>query len=137
MRGIGKAAMWVALVGSASWLGPATAFELTGAWTTDAEKCNQVFVQNKDTTRLDFAEFAGVYGGGFIAEPGRLRGKFVNCRIKTSRETGQDLNLVAACATDIMLSDVQFMLRIVNDDNIIRVFPGIDGIELDYHRCRF
>ena len=43
---------------------------------------------------------------------------------------------LAACATDIMLSDVQFVLRVVDDDTITRVFPGIEGMEVKYHRCR-
>ena len=137
MRRIGKAAAWLALVVGLLQAGAAAAFELDGAWTTDADKCNQVFVQNKATKALDFAEFPGVYGGGFIAEPDRLRSKFVNCKIKVKKEIGQDLNLVAACATDIMLSDVQFVLRIEGDDKIVRVFPGMEDIALEYHRCRF
>jgi len=47
--------MYVMLVAGFSWSGPAIAFEPAGAWTTDADRCNQVFVQNKDTNRLDFA----------------------------------------------------------------------------------
>jgi hypothetical protein len=35
-----------------------------------------------------------------------------------------------------MLSDVQFVLRVVDDDTITRVFPGIEGMEVKYHRCR-
>jgi hypothetical protein len=42
---------------------------------------------------------------------------------------------VAACATDIMLSDVQFSLRVINDDKVSRIFPGMEGIELSFDRC--
>jgi hypothetical protein len=136
MGRFGRAATWGVSVVGLAWAGSATAFELTGAWTLDTDKCNQVFVQNKTTNRLDFAEFPGVYGGGFIAEPDRLRSKYADCRIKTKKEQGQDLNLIAACATDIMLSDVQFVLRVVDDETIIRLFPGIESIETNYHRCR-
>jgi hypothetical protein len=65
-----------------------------------------------------------------------LRGKFAKCKIKTRKEEGGSLNLIAACATDIMLSNVQFVLKVIDDDNITRVFPGIEGMEVRYHRCR-
>ena len=34
-----------------------------------------------------------------------------------------------------MLSDVQFSLKIVNDNKVSRVFPGMEGIELSFDRC--
>jgi hypothetical protein len=45
------------------------------------------------------------------------------------------LQLIAACATDIMLSDVQFSLKIVSDNKVSRIFPGMEGIELSFDRC--
>jgi hypothetical protein len=86
--------------------------------------------------QIDFAEFSSLHGGGFIIEADRLRGKFAKCTIKTRKEDGQGLNLIAGCATDIMLSNVQFVLKVVDDDNITRLFPGIEGMEVKYHRCR-
>jgi hypothetical protein len=112
------------------------AAELTGAWAPDADKCDQVFVRRGKAKQITFAEFPGVHGGGFIVDADRLRGKHASCKIKTKKEDGQSLNLLAACATDIMLSDVQFVLRVVDDDTITRVFPGIEGMEVKYHRCR-
>ena len=47
------------------------------------------------------------HGGGFIVEADRLRGKFASCKIKSRKEDGQTLNIIAGCATDIMLSNVQ------------------------------
>ena len=114
----------------------ANAVELTGAWAPDAAKCDRVFVRRGRAKQINFAEFSGVHGGGFIIDADQLRGKFAKCRIKTRKEEGQGLNLIAACATDIMLSDVQFVLKIVDDENITRSFPGIEGMEVKYHRCR-
>ena len=110
--------------------------ELSGAWAPDADKCGQVFVRRGRAQQIAFAEFSGVHGGGFIIEADRLRGKFAKCRIKTRKEEGQNVNLIAACATDIMLSNVQFVLKVIDDDNITRVFPGIEGMEVKYHRCQ-
>ena len=61
-----------------------------------------------------------------------------NSQNAKSRPAGKrgGFNLIAGCATDIMLSNVQFVLKIVDDDNITRVFPGIEGMEVKYHRCR-
>lgn len=114
----------------------ADAVELTGAWAPDPDKCDRVFVRRGRAKQIDFGEFSGVHGGGFIIEADQLRGKFAKCKIKTRKEEGGGLNLIAACATDIMLSNVQFVLKVVDDDSVTRVFPGIEGMEVKYHRCR-
>ena len=112
------------------------AFELTGAWATSADQCSKVFVHKGRANQVDFANFPGVYGGGFIAETNRLRGKFENCLIKSRKESGQTVNLVVACASGIMLSNVQFFLKVIDDDTISREFPGMEGMEVKYHRCQ-
>jgi hypothetical protein len=114
----------------------ARALELTGAWAPNAEKCDKVFVRRGRAKQIGFAEFSSIHGGGFIIEADQVRGKFAKCKIKTRKEEGGSLNLVAACATDIMLSNIQFVLKVVDDDDITRVFPGIEGMEVQYHRCR-
>jgi hypothetical protein len=131
-RNITAAALLLALVEPRR----AGAVELTGAWAPYADKCGKVFVRRGGAKQIDFAEFSGVYGGGFIIEADQLRGKFARCKIKTRKEEGGSLNLIAACATDIMLSNVQFVLKVVDDDTVTRVFPGIEGMEVKYHRCR-
>ena len=64
-----------------------------------------------------------------------IKGKAAKCTLKARRQEGEILHLIAACATDIMLSDVQFSLKIVNDNKVSRVFPGMEGIELAFDRC--
>jgi len=73
-------------------------------------------------------------GGGFIAEADRLRGKFASCKIKSKKEDGQTVNIIAGCATDIMLSNVQFSLKVLEPDKVSRMFPGMD-MEISYYRC--
>jgi hypothetical protein len=114
----------------------AFAVELTGAWAPDADKCNKVFARRGRARQIGFAELSSQHGGGFIIEGDQLRGKFAKCKIKTRKQEGEGLNLIASCATDIMLSNVQFVLKVVDDDNITRSFPGIEGMEVKYHRCR-
>jgi len=112
------------------------AFELTGAWATSADQCGKVFARKGRANQVNFTNFSGVYGGGFIAEANRLRGKFENCSIKSRKESGQTINLVVACASGIMLSNVQFFLKVLDDNLISREFPGMAGMEATYHRCQ-
>jgi hypothetical protein len=111
------------------------AFELTGAWATSANQCSKVFTRRGRANQVNFTSFPGVYGGGFIAESNRLRGKFESCLIKSRKETDQVVNLVAGCASGIMLSNVQFVLKVIDDNTISREFPGMEGMEVRYHRC--
>lgn len=113
----------------------ANAFELTGAWATSADQCGKVFARKGRANQVNFTNFSGVYGGGFIAEANRVRGKFENCRIKSRKDSDQIVNLVVACASGILLSNVQFFLKVIDDNTISREFPGMEGMEVKYHRC--
>lgn len=115
---------------------PALAFDLAGAWATSAEQCGKVFAHKGRANQVTFTNFSGIYGGGFIAEADRLRGKFENCKIKSRKDDGPIINIVVACASGIMLSNVQFFIKTVDDNTIIRQFPGIEGMEVTYHRCK-
>lgn len=113
---------------------PAIALDLSGAWATDADNCAKVFVHKGG--QVSFTDMSDVYGGGFIVEGDQITGKFARCRIKAKKDDGATINLVAACASDIMLSSVQFSLREVDANSMIRMFPGMDGMEIKYARCR-
>ena len=113
--------------------GRTDALDLNGAWASDADQCVKVFERQKG--RLGFTEMSDVYGGGFIIDGDQITGKFARCRIKTRKNDGMNVNLIAACATDIMLSSVQFSLKEVDADSLLRLFPGIEGMEIRYHRC--
>jgi hypothetical protein len=112
------------------------AFDLFGAWATSAEQCSKVFARKGRANQVSFTNFSGAYGGGFIAEANRLRGKFQSCVIKSKNESGQTVNLVVSCASGVMLSKVQFFLKVIDADTIIREFPGIEEMNVEYHRCR-
>ena len=113
--------------------GRADALDLNGAWAGDASQCAKVFVRQGG--RLGFTEMSEVYGGGFIIEGDQIIGKFARCRIKARKDDGMNVNLIAACATDIMLSSVQFSVRELDANNIARLFPGMEDMEIKYHRC--
>ena len=113
--------------------GSAIAFDLNGAWASDADNCAKVFVRKG--AQVSFADMSDVYGGGFIIEGDQITGKFARCRIKAKKDDGKAINLVAACASDIMLQNVQFSLREVDANSVIRMFPGMGGMEIKYARC--
>jgi hypothetical protein len=109
------------------------AFELSGAWASQADLCNKVFA--KKGNQVVFAEFSDLFGSGFIADGSRLRGKTVKCTIKSSKQEGDSLELSAACATSIMTSSVGFSLKVIDDNSLVRLFPEIPGMTLKYSRC--
>jgi hypothetical protein len=113
----------------------AHAVDLSGAWAANADQCSQVFTRKGRANQIGFTAFSQQHGGGFIVEADRLRGKFAICKIKTRKEDGQTINIIAGCATDIMLSNVQFSLKVLEPNKISRTFPGMQDMEISYYRC--
>ena len=113
----------------------AHAIDLSGAWATHADLCSKVFIRKGRANEIGFTAMSDQHGGGFIIEADRLRGKFATCKIKNRKEDGAMINIIAGCATDIMLSNVQFSLKVVEPNKIARVFPGIMDMEISYYRC--
>ena len=112
---------------------PALAIDFTGAWATDLQACDKVFATKGKTT--SFRQDSDMFGSGFIVDGNRIRGCMASCTIKTTREDGPITHMLAGCATDIMLQSVQFSVKVLDDNKITRIFPGIDGMELTYYRC--
>jgi len=117
----------------ACWCENAFAANVEGVWATDARYCDKVFVKNGSS--VSFAEDGDLYGSGFIIEGRKIRGKVATCTIKNSTEDGSITHLIAACATDVMLSNVQLSVKIVDQNKLIRLFPGMSGMEIPYERC--
>ncbi len=111
----------------------ARAFELTGAWASQADLCKLVFT--KKGNQVAFAEFSDLFGSGFIVDGIRIRGKSARCTIKSKKQEGDDLELSAACATSIMNQSVHFSLKVIDDNTVSRLFPEIPGMTLKYSRC--
>jgi hypothetical protein len=109
------------------------AIELTGAWASQADLCKLVFT--KKGNGIVFAELSDLYGSGFIIEGNRIRGKSGRCTITSRKQDGDGLELVASCATSIMNQNMRFSLKVIDDNNISRLFPDIPGMTLKYTRC--
>jgi hypothetical protein len=115
-------------------LGSVTAVHaVNGVWASDVAACNKVFT--KKGGRVSFAKDADVHGSGFILDPGSVRGKLANCKIKTRKQDGNMVHLIATCATDVMLSNMELTLKVIDDNKIARVFAGMPELETLYYRC--
>lgn len=132
---IGPSTLTVICVGSWIALGsPVLAIELNGSWATDASVCNKVFVKKGDS--ISFARDSDQFGGGFIMESNKIRGQMLTCSIKARKEDGNMVHFLAACASDIMTSNVQFSAKVIDDNTITRFFPGMgDELSIQYSRC--
>jgi hypothetical protein len=115
-------------------LAQASNFELSGAWSSDGSLCGHVFT--KKGNEVGFAELSDLYGSGFVINGNQIRGKSAQCTITSRKQDGDNLELSAACATAIMHQDVRFKLKVVNDNQLTRLFPDIPGMTLSYTRCK-
>ena len=96
----------------------------------NAQKCSPAREEGSG-----FTEMSDVYGGGFIIDGDQIIGKFARCRIKARKDDGMNVNLIAACATDIMLSSVQFSLKELDANSVARLFRASKKWRSRYHRC--
>lgn len=111
----------------------AKAADVVGVWASDAAVCNKIFTRKG--SQISLAKGGDPYGRGFIIEGNAIRGKLANCKIKSRKQDGNVVYLIAACATDVMLSDVELALKIIDDNKITRVFAGMPELETPYYRC--
>jgi len=113
---------------------PVYAFDLSGAWATDADACNKIFAKGKT---IVFKRNSAVFGGGFVADGKTIRGPAAKCAIREKKHEGENIHVIAACSTDVMVGSVQFSFKVINDKQITRVYPGMEGMEISYYRCSF
>ena len=112
----------------------ADTFDLSGAWASQADLCGLVFT--KKAGKIAFAEMSDLYGSGFVIDGKSIRGKAAQCTIQSRKDEGDSIELAAGCATSIMKQNVLFPLKVLDNDNIIRRFPEIEGMTLRYARCK-
>ena len=111
----------------------ARADDISGLWATDGSRCDQIFT--KAGASYAFAQNSDIYGSGFIVDGRRIITQMAKCDIKTRKQDGPTTHLILGCATDVMLSSVQASFKMVNNDRIIRIFPGVSDMEIPYERC--
>jgi hypothetical protein len=135
---IGQALGAAGLAASVSLIShSAYAFDLNGAWATNVSACGQIFQKNKDG-ELSIAKGSDMYGSGFIAQKDVIAGNNAKCKITSRKSAGPVTHLVAECAAEnVAFSTFQFSYRVKDDNNIVRIFPGIEELNVNYGRCKF
>jgi hypothetical protein len=126
------------LAASISFLNHASyAFDLSGAWTTDVSACAKIFEKNKEN-ELSIGGGSGIYGDAFIVRKNSIVGAAGTCTIKSRKVVGPVHHLVATCAAgNVALSTFQFSYQVKDNNNIVRIFPGIEELNVGYGRCTF
>jgi hypothetical protein len=109
------------------------AADISGAWASDPSVCSKVFVKNNN--RISFTPDAELYGGGFIVEGTRAIGTFQKCNIKSMKDDGANVHLIAACSDGVMVSNLQFTVKRVGDNRITVSSAGPVNMENPYVRC--
>jgi hypothetical protein len=113
----------------------AEAFDLNGAWATNADQCSRVFAKKGD--QINFSQFSDEFGGGFVAARDEIKNKATRCAIKSRKETGDAIDLHLACASEIMASSVDLRIKILGDNSVSRIFqdPDLQAMEMTFYRC--
>ena len=106
---------------------------INGLWATDARNCDKIF--SKTANGFSFAKESDLYGSGFIIEGRRVVTPSARCEVKTSKQDGATTHLIAACATDVMLSNMQASFKTISKDKILRIFPAVSEMEIPFERC--
>src|ERR1700752_4299116 len=96
-RAIGR----LLLTGALLWgtVSAGHAFDLDGGWASNPEACSKIFV--KKSNAISFADDADMHGTGLIFDKNRVRGKIVNCGIKSEKQDGDVRHLLLSCSTDV------------------------------------
>jgi len=113
---------------------PARAFDLNGAWATNASVCDKIFGKTAQGG-LYIKKDADLHGSGFIVKQNSIVGKIAKCTIKTTRTKGPVTHLIAACSTDVALETVQFSFEVKDENHIVRFYPGVEELNISYWRC--
>ncbi len=113
--------------------GHAQATDLTGVWASDAGVCDKVFVTKGSKT--SFRPDSDLHGSGFIIEGHRIRGRAGTCNVVKTKMDAAIVHMLASCATDVMLSTQQLTFRVENDNEVTRLFPGLEDLEIKFRRC--
>ena len=124
----------LAMLGVLFSLMPAQGVDLNGAWANDASVCTKVFVKSGNI--VSFTPDAELYGAGLIVEGTRATGTFQKCTIKSMKNEGGEIHLIAACSTGVMVSDVPVTVKFVGEDRISLTQSGPTPFETPYVRCR-
>ena len=109
------------------------AADLNGAWSIDASACGAVFT--KENNRIAFRKDADLNAGGLIVQGKQVTGTFQKCTVKSLRDDGPKLQVVAACSDGVAISDVPFEVTMSADNKMTLNSKGPVPMSMTYFRC--
>ena len=108
-------------LGSAA-LGPAARASdlqaLQGAWTTDAAACATTFTSTRGAPA--FRPDADLFASAFIVSGQRIRTPLASCRIRSTRQEGDWLDLRLACENKVSTGAVQARFTVIENGLVVR-----------------
>lgn len=107
--------------------------DLSGAWSVDASACGDVFT--KENNKIVFKKDADLHAGGLIVEKKHIIGTMQKCTVKSFREDGPDVKIVASCSDGVAYSDVTFDVKITGENKITLSSKQPVPVEMQYSRC--
>jgi len=114
-------------------VGAAQAANINGVWVTNAAACGKMVVKKGKQTVL--APDSDLYGSGFVVDGSVIRGKIATCKITSRKDDGATIHLTGTCATDITVTTNQLDIKMVDDNTLFRMVPGIPELDTLYYRC--
>ena len=111
----------------------AQAADLNGAWTSDPASCTQIFTKKGD--KLAFKPDADLHAGGLIVQGKKITGTFQKCTVKSLRDNGANMKVIASCSDGVAVSDVAFDLKFAGENKITLSQKEPVPIETPYVRC--
>jgi uncharacterized membrane protein len=109
------------------------AADLNGAWTVDGSACDKVFT--KENNKLAFKQDADLHAGGLIVQGKQISGTFQKCTIKSLRDDGSNVQVIASCSDGVAVSDVAFDVKISGENTITLSSKEPVPVEMSYVRC--
>jgi hypothetical protein len=107
--------------------------DLNGAWAVDGSACDKVFT--KKNNELAFKPDADLHAGGLIVQGKRITGTFQKCTVKSMRNDGSDVRVIASCSDGVAVSDVPFDVKISGENRITLSSKEPVPVEMPYVRC--
>jgi hypothetical protein len=114
---------------------PSYAFNLDGAWTTDVSVCGKIFKKDNDN-KVSIISGSNIYGDAFVVRGNSIFNAVTTCTIKKRKDIVEIHHILAVCAPGgVALSTFEFSYRVKNDNSIIRIYPGLEELDVTYGRC--
>ena len=109
------------------------AADLNGAWTIDASACGQIFT--KENNRLAFKKDADLHAGGLIVQGRHVTGTFEKCTVKSLRDDGPNMRIIASCSDGVSISEMAFDVTFSGENNITLSSKEPVPVQMPYVRC--